>query len=110
MTAVDPAFAPVVAAFARTKGVTAAPMFASVGLRVDAGFFAVGIRGALLLKLPAARVGELVESGIGEPFRRGDKGPVMKEWVLVPPGHADWIALAKEAQRSLAVAKPRRRK
>ena len=104
MKDVDPSFAPVVAALARTRGVTAAPMFSSVGLRVDAGFFAVGIRGELLLKLSADRVAVLVDEGTGKPFRRGGKGPAMKEWVLVPQGRGDWVALAKEAMRFVAGA------
>jgi hypothetical protein len=49
----------------------------------------------LLMKLPAARVAELIASGDGAPFD-ANKGKPMKEWVLAKMS-ADWMALAEEA-------------
>lgn len=102
---IDPAFAPVAEAFARTRGVELAPMFASTGLRCGKRFFAIGVHGELVLKLPAARVRELIADAIGRPFTRGEKGPPMKEWVRIPARAGDWIALAREAHQHAKGAK-----
>ena len=54
-------------------------------------------RGRLVLKLPAARVAELIEIGRGHPFDAG-KGRPMKEWVSLEPNSAeDWLGLATDA-------------
>lgn len=53
-------------------------------------------RGELVVKLPKARVDELVDAGAGRRFDPGH-GRVMKEWIVVAPGKADWLALANEA-------------
>lgn len=68
-------------------------------LRVNGGFFASVERstGHLIVKLPAARVGELVESGIGIPF--APNGRVFREWVACPfPDEEEWAALLDEAR------------
>ena len=49
----------------------------------------------LLLKLPAARVAELIAAGQGAPFD-ANKGKPMKEWLLAN-SDADWAALIHEA-------------
>jgi TfoX/Sxy family transcriptional regulator of competence genes len=56
----------------------------SFGLGVGGKFFAFVRQDRLVLKLPAARVSELVASGEGEPFDAG-KGRPMREWVSVKP-------------------------
>ena len=58
-------------------------IFHSVGLSTGGKFFAIPVRGELLLKLPAARVAELVASETGHPFQTG--GRTMREWVCVRP-------------------------
>ena len=63
--------------------VSRAKMFASDGLRVGGKFFAFAKDGELVVKLPAPRVAELLESG-GRVFTRGEKGVPMKEWVCLP--------------------------
>ena len=52
--------------------------------------------GCLVVKLPRARVSELVERGDGEPF--APAGRVFREWVAVPTADpALWRALLAEA-------------
>jgi len=52
--------------------------------------------GSLVVKLPKARVAELIEVGAGEPFAPANK--VFKEWVAIPGfDEATWIALLEES-------------
>ena len=48
-------------------------------------------------KPPKERVDELVRAGQGKYFDPGH-GRLMKEWVAVGRGAADWVALAREAR------------
>lgn len=62
-----------------------ARMFGSTGLRTESGKFAGFARGdELVVKLPAARVEELLASGEGSVFDAG-RGRPMKEWVVLHP-------------------------
>jgi hypothetical protein len=71
--------------------------FGSAALKVHGRIFAMLVRGALVVKLPAARVTELVETGEGEHFYAGKSKP-MREWLALSPGSAlDWHALTREA-------------
>ena len=66
-------------------------------LRVGSEFLAlVDYKGSgLVVKLPQARVAELIQAGIGEPF--APAGRVFKEWLSVPtPERRRWRALLKE--------------
>jgi hypothetical protein len=101
--AVDPAFAPVAAAFAGDPEVSAGRMMASFGLKVNGKIFAMHVRGSLVAKLPRVRVDELVAGGVGERFDPGH-GRIMREWVSVEPGRADWVELAREAHRFVKAA------
>ena len=65
--------------------------------RVDGEFLAlVSFKGSgLVVKLPASRVAELIEGGIGRPF--APAGRVFREWVSVPELDVDlWLALLDE--------------
>jgi hypothetical protein len=83
----------------REPGVTAGTGFGrNVGVRVDGKIFAFRSNDALVVKLPRARVDELVDSGQGRRFDSGG-GRVMKEWVAVDPGRSRlWAGLVAEAR------------
>lgn len=67
------------------------------GLRVGGKIFAMLAKGELVVKLPKARVDQLVASGAGARFDPGH-GRLMKEWLAVPAQHGpDWAQLASEA-------------
>ena len=72
-------------------------------VRLDGRFFASLDRrtGALLVKLPAERVAQLIAAGHGEPF--APAGRVFREWVAVPrPDRRRWRALLAEARDNAA--------
>ncbi len=94
-------FERVVAALRDRPGVTppdsSRRAFGADALTVHGSIFAMVRDGALVVKLPAARVSALVASGDGAPWGAG-RGRPMKEWVAVggvDPG--SWLALAEEA-------------
>jgi hypothetical protein len=71
--------------------------FGSSALRVNGSIFAMLTRGALVVKLPRARVTGLVEAGAGVPFD-ANKGRPMKEWVTISGDDFEtWRNLAHEA-------------
>jgi len=98
---VDTRFAPVAAALAGKRDVTRESRkgFGSGALKVNGKIFAMMTpRAEFVVKIPKARVDELVNDGIGERFEPGP-GRIMKEWCALD-GHPQlWVALAKEAYR-----------
>jgi hypothetical protein len=71
--------------------------FGRSALRFHNKIFVMFVRGRLVLKLPAARVDELVAGGAGVRFD-ANKGTPMKEWLsLHPASEEDWLSLAHEA-------------
>jgi hypothetical protein len=95
----DPGFARVTQKLLRRAGVAREQRkgFGSGALKVNGKIFAMmDSRERFVVKLPHARVDELVTSGKGERWEPGP-GRTMKEWVTVPTGGVDWIALAEEA-------------
>jgi hypothetical protein len=94
---VDPSCVPVVAAFAKDRHVSYGKMFSSSSvLNVNGKIFAMLVRRKFVAKLPKQRVDELVRCRQGEHFDPGH-GRLMKEWVAVGAGRANWVELAKEA-------------
>jgi hypothetical protein len=81
-------------------GVTPPPGGSGFGrgsLKYRGKIFAMLVRGRLVLKLPASRVTELIESGQGDAFD-ANKGRPMREWLSLDPGsRLDWLPLASEA-------------
>jgi YjbR len=71
----------------------------SRGLRVAGKIFAIFGTETITLKLPRARVDELVDAGRGERFDPGH-GRIMREWLSVPAAYDDeWDELVDEAHR-----------
>ncbi|MGV3622025.1 MAG: hypothetical protein ACO1OB_14480 [Archangium sp.] len=92
-------FAPVLSALSAETGVTAAPGWGrgNLVLKLRGKMFLLRVGEDLVAKLPAARVAELVERKVGSRFDPRRNGQLMKEWLVVPPGAADWLALGREA-------------
>src|SRR5689334_20287935 len=78
------------------------PKFGANALHVHGKIFAALTRnGRLLLKLPPARIAEVLAAGRGERFASG--GRVMNGWVtLAPDDKAEWLALSDEARVHVA--------
>lgn len=67
------------------------------------------VKGKFVVKLPKARVAELVATAGAEYFDPGH-GRLMKEWVAFADQQERWIALAKEARDFVgAVGAPRKK-
>ena len=94
--------------------VTRSTMMGLPCLRVDGAFFASWDRttGALLVKLPEARVDALVADGRAQPF--APAGRRFREWAAIPAVWTRaWRALLDEAHQhvsSTPAAKPRRKR
>ena len=97
-------FASVVEALANAPGVTysksGSRLFGAAALKVHDKIFAmVSSGGQFVVKLPKARVEELVASGAGARFD-ANRGRPMKEWLEVQSESAEqWLQLAQEALR-----------
>jgi hypothetical protein len=70
-------------------------LFGAETLKVGGSIFAMLSHDALVVKLPAPRVAELIAGGAGGPFTAG-KGSPMREWLTVG-AEADWEEVAREA-------------
>ena len=83
-----------------TEGVTpprGGSGFGRSALRFQGKIFAMHVRGALVVKLPAERVEALVRAGEGVHFD-ANKGMPMREWLSLDPGSSlPWLPLATEA-------------
>lgn len=90
---------PIAEAELATRGVTGGTGFGrSEGLRISKKVYAMLVKGELVVKLPEARVDELVDTGVGQRFDPGH-GRIMKGWLRVPPtASRRWKALVAEAK------------
>ena len=75
--------------------VTRGKMFGSAGLRTGTKFFAIWWHEQLVVKLPPARLTELVEAGQGQPFEPME-GRRMNGWIVLDDA-ADWPPVVQEA-------------
>jgi hypothetical protein len=82
-------------------------MMRSVGLKTAGKFFAMVVKGELVVKLPAGRVDELVERGSGRRFDPGH-GRLMKEWIGLRPADAPTCAAYVDEARSFVAAQANR--
>ena len=80
--------------------VTRGKMFGSAGLRTGTKFFAVWWQEQLVVKLPPARLTELVEAGQAQPFEPMEGRP-MNGWIVLGDS-ADWSPLVEEARAFVA--------
>jgi hypothetical protein len=97
---IPPGFASVVNAFVQDKQVTRdeGKGFGSCALKVNGKIFAMMTsQHKFVVKLPKARVDELVRANLGENFAPRP-GRLMKEWLVVfPTNNHLWVELASEA-------------
>jgi len=98
---IDSRFVRVAEAFVKDRSVNrdSRKGFGSGALKVNGKIFAMmSSKGKFVVKLPRTQVDKLVSSGKGERFDPGH-GRIMKEWVVVGTGEANWIELAKDAHQ-----------
>ncbi|MBL8933670.1 MAG: hypothetical protein JNM69_03905 [Archangium sp.] len=78
--------------------------FGQNGLRVDGKVFAMTVKGALVVKLPAREIDDAVASGLGERLSMGRR--VMKEWLVVHEPPKRWLMIATRARAFVAGDQP----
>jgi TfoX/Sxy family transcriptional regulator of competence genes len=90
----------------RSEGgdVTRGKMFGSQGLRTGKKFFAIWWHDQLVVKLPPARLTELVEAGRAAPFEPMEGRP-MNGWI-VAGDPSQWSGLVEEARAFVAAQNP----
>lgn len=96
------AFQDVVDTFAGDQDVSAPGSGSRFGdrytLKVKGRIFALlSSKGEFVVKLPTARVLELIGDGMGDAFDPGH-GRAMKQWLVVKAGHGHWRQMAAEAR------------
>src|SRR4051794_7992411 len=79
---------------------TAGKMFGSGGLRPGTNFFAIWWHEQLVVKLPPARLTELVEAGQAQPFEPME-GRRMNGWIVLGDS-VGWLPVVEEARAHVA--------
>ena len=75
--------------------VTRGTMFGSAGLRTGRKFFAVWWHDQLVVKVPPARLTQLVEAGDAQPFEPME-GRRMNGWIVLGES-VEWLPVVREA-------------
>ena len=75
--------------------------FGSNAIKINKSIFAMLVDEQIVVKLPAARVAQLISDGSGVPFDAG-KGRPMKEWVGLTADDAACRKLVAEAKTFVA--------
>ena len=75
--------------------------FGAKAIKINGAVFVMLIQGQLAVKVPAARVRELVDRGQGEPLSAGKTTP-MREWVRLTGGEDDVRPVIAEAEHFVA--------
>jgi hypothetical protein len=95
----DPRYEDLIDALLAEPGVTPphGGGFGRTACRCNGKIFVMFVRGRLVLKLPEARVDDLIQAGDGIRFD-ANKGTPMREWLSLDPGSDQpWLPLAREA-------------
>jgi hypothetical protein len=99
--AADPKYAGAIGEHAANRVSPARRRFGSNALKVNGKIFAMMSQGTLVVKLPRARVDELVAAASGTRFDPG-RGRLMKEWLAISAPTRAWGALVREAHDFVA--------
>ena len=75
--------------------------FAAQAIKVNGAVFVMLMRGQIAVKLPAARVRELIDQGRGDPVSTGSRTP-MREWVALVGTEDDVRPVIAEAEAFVA--------
>jgi TfoX/Sxy family transcriptional regulator of competence genes len=102
----DPRLEVLAREYAKEPRVSVGRLFASIGLKVDGKIFAMVVRGQFVVKLPRARVEQLVAQRAGQHFCLGG-ARVMKEWLSMTASKPDALTLGREAFRFVGGARAR---
>jgi TfoX/Sxy family transcriptional regulator of competence genes len=80
--------------------VSVGTMFGSKGLRTGTKFYAIWWHDRLVVKLPPARLTELVDVGDGQPFEPME-GRRMNGWIMLGDS-VEWLPVVDEARAYVA--------
>ena len=75
--------------------------FAALAIKINGAVFVMLMKGQLAVKLPAARVRELIDRGQGEPVGTGPRTP-MREWAALTGTEDDVRPIIAEAEAFVA--------
>ena len=88
--------------FAMVKDVTVLSGTGAQGIKFKGKMFAMFTKGHILVKLPPARVNELIATGEGLPYDVGTGKP-MKNWVNISETRKEsWVKYCEEAKDFLS--------
>lgn len=90
-------YSPLIDHFSKVEAVELSTGRGARGIKYAGKMFAMFFKGELLLKMPEARVRELIDSGVGRSYE-AVAGKPMSDRVLIGRDQSErWIALTEEA-------------